>query len=153
MKNDKFVYVTYIRTTPRKLWDAMTQPKFTRQYWHEVTPDSKWKAGDPWKLMLPDGRVGDSGTVVECKKPRRLVLKWRNEFIAEMRAEGYTRCTWQLEPMGKMVKLTVTHEIARTKSKFIKGVSAGWPMILSSLKSFLETGDALEATKKWPKNV
>jgi len=89
--------------------------------------------------------------VVEIDKARKLVLKWKNEFIPEMRAEGYSRCTLQLEPQGDMVKLTVTHEIERPHSKFIASVSTGWPSILSSLKSLLETGDSLEATKHWPK--
>ena len=70
-----------------------------------------------------------------------------------MRAEGVSQCTWELEPKGDMVKLTVTHEIDNPGSKFIQSISTGWPVILSSLKSLLETGNALEATKHWPKNM
>jgi uncharacterized protein YndB with AHSA1/START domain len=103
--------------------------------------------------MIPDGRVGDSGEVVEIEKPRRLVLCWRNEFLPELREEGYSICTLQLEAAGDAVKLSITHTMDRPESKLIAGVSSGWPNILSSLKSLLETGDALEATKHWPKGV
>lgn len=153
MANDKFVYVTYIRTSPERLWEALTKPEFTRAYWCGTWQDTTWEPGASWKLMIPDGRVGDSGEVLEIEKPRRLVLRWQNQFMPEMRAEGYSVCTFELEPQSDMVKLTVTHEIDRPKSKFIQGVSNGWPMILSSLKSLLETGEALEATKHWPKGV
>ncbi|MGO8815621.1 MAG: SRPBCC family protein [Terriglobia bacterium] len=149
----KFVYVTYIRTTPEKLWDALTQPEFTRAYWCETWHDTTWEPGATWKLMIPDGRVGDGGEVLEIEKPKRLVLKWRNEFLPDLRQEGFSRCTFDLQPQGDAVKLTVTHESDEPDSKLIAGVSTGWPMILSSLKSLLETGDALEATKHWPKDM
>lgn len=150
-KGDSFVYTIYIRTTPEKLWDALTKPEFTRQYWCETWQDSTWEKDSSWKAMIPDGRVADSGEVVEIDKPRKLVLKWRNEFRPELKAEGYSYCTYELEPEGDMVKLTVLHEIAVPKSKFIEAVSSGWPPLLSSLKSLLETGEPLEATTKWPK--
>lgn len=153
MSKSTFVYVIYIRTTAEKLWDALTKPEFTKKYWVGCWQDSAWKAGAPWKLMIPDGRVADGGEVMEIEKPRKLVLKWQNEFMAELREEGYSRCTVELEPHGDMVKLTVTHEMDRTESKFIKAVSTGWPSILSSLKSLLETGESLEATRRWPKNM
>jgi uncharacterized protein YndB with AHSA1/START domain len=153
MPNDKFVYVIYIRTTPEKLWDALTQPEFTRAYWSGVTHDTTWEQGSPWKLMIPDGRVGDTGEVVEIDKPRRLVLKWRNEFRPELRAEGFSTCVFELKQEGDAVKLTITHGIDKAGSKFIEAVSNGWPIILASLKSLLETGDALEATKRWPKGL
>jgi uncharacterized protein YndB with AHSA1/START domain len=153
MPNDKFVYVTYIRTTPEKLWDALTQPEFTRTYWAGVWHDTTWEKGSPWKLMIPDGRVGDTGDVVEIDKPRRLVLKWRNEFRPELRAEGYSTCTFEIQRQDDIVKLTIIHEIDKPESKFIQAVSNGWPMILSSLKTLLETGDSLEATKRWPKGM
>jgi uncharacterized protein YndB with AHSA1/START domain len=146
--SDKFVYVTYIRTTPETLWDALTKPEFTRAYWHGVWPDCSWEAGASWRLMFPDGRVGDTGEVLEVDRPRRLVLRWRNEFRPELKAEGFSRATFELAPMGDTVKLTVTHEMERAGSKFIDAVSTGWPSILSSLKSLLETGQALERPTK-----
>jgi uncharacterized protein YndB with AHSA1/START domain len=136
-----FVYVTYIRTTPEKLWAALTQSEFTKQYWFGVSQFSDWKVGADWKLVFEDGRVADTGEVVEIDAPRRLVLKWRNEFKPELKAEGYSRCTMELEPTGDAVKLTITHEMDRANSAFIyDGVSGGWPKILSNLKSLLETG-------------
>jgi uncharacterized protein YndB with AHSA1/START domain len=150
MGNSRFVYVTYIRTTPERLWEAMTKPEFTRQYWLQTWQESQWKAGAPWRLMLPDGRVGDSGEVVEIEPHRRLVLAWRNEFMPNLCEEGYSRATFELEKAGSSVKLTVTHEIDRPESKFIEAISGGWPMILASLKSLLETGEPLEETRRWP---
>jgi len=142
--SDKFLYVTYIRTTREKLWDALTKPEFTRAYWWGVRHECDWKAGSHWQMMFPDGRIGDSGEVVEIERPRRLVLSWRNEFKPELKAEGYSRATFELEQAGESVKLTVTHEMDRDGSKFIKAVSNGWPMILASLKSLLETGEPLQ---------
>jgi uncharacterized protein YndB with AHSA1/START domain len=103
--------------------------------------------------MLPDGRVGDAGEVLEIEPERRLVLSWRNEFIPEMRAEGYSRMTYEIEPQGDMVKLTLTHEIDTPNSKLIDAVSSGWPLNLASLKSLLETGESLAATQKWPEGM
>jgi uncharacterized protein YndB with AHSA1/START domain len=151
--SSKFVYVTYIRTTPAKLWDALTRPEFTARYWCECRHESDWKAGSSWKLMIPDGRVGDGGEVLEIDPPRRLVLSWRNEFMPEMRAEGTSRCTFDLEQAGDAVKLTVSHEMDREGSKYIEAIANGWPSILSSLKSLLETGEPLEATTKWPEGL
>jgi len=153
MNNEKFVYVIYMRTTAEKLWEALTKPEFTRAYWAECWHDTSWEKGATWKLMIPDGRVGDAGEVIEIERTRRLVLRWRNEFMPELKKEGYSRCTFELEPSGDMVKLVVTHEIDMPQSKLLAGVSTGWPMILSSLKSLLETGDALEASKHWPKDL
>lgn len=153
MSQTRFVYVTYIRTTPEKLWQALTDPDFTRQYWAECWQDCDWKQGASWKLMIPDGRVGDSGEVLEIDPPRRLVLRWRNEFLPEMREEGDSRLTYELEPVGESVKLTLTHEIDRENSKLLEGVSQGWPHILASLKSLLETGESLVETRKWPEDM
>jgi uncharacterized protein YndB with AHSA1/START domain len=149
----KFVYVTYIRTTMPKLWEALTGPEFTRQFWYEAVHECDWKAGSPWRLKTPDGRTADAGEVLEADPPRRLVLSWRHEITPEMKAEGFSKMTWLLEAQGDMVKLTVTHEIDRPGSKFIEAVSGGWPIILASLKSLLETGQSLEATRKWPEGM
>jgi uncharacterized protein YndB with AHSA1/START domain len=150
MASSRFVYVTYIRTTLEKLWNALREPEFTRQTWCGTWQECEWKKGSSWKIMIPDGRVADSGEVLEIKPYRKLVLAWRNEFIPEMREEGYSRMTYELEQQDDTVKLTVIHEMDRPDSKFIESVSSGWPSILASLKSLLETGEALEATKKWP---
>lgn len=147
MSKPKFVYVIFIRTTPQKLWSALTDPDFTKQYWFGVHHETDWKAGSSWKLVFADGRVADSGEVIEADPPKRLVLKWRNEFKAELRAEGYSRCTIDLEPVDGAVKLTITHEMDGPGSKFIEAVSNGWPRILSNLKSLLETGKVVWTDK------
>jgi uncharacterized protein YndB with AHSA1/START domain len=149
----KFVYVTYIRTTPANLWKALRDPEFTRQFWVETWQDCAWTVGASWKLMIPDGRVGDAGEVLEIVPERRLVLSWRNEFQPHLKAEGFSRMTYDLEAIDEAVKLTVTHEIDVADSKLIEGVSGGWPMILASLKSLLETGESLVATRTWPKGI
>ncbi len=153
MAESRFSYVIYIRTTREALWDALTEPELTRAYWVECWHDSTWQKGSSWDLMLPDGRVGDGGEILDVVKPSRLVLKWRNEFVPELRAEGFSRCTIGLEQVGDAVKLSVTHTIDVADSKFIAAVATGWPMILSSLKSLLETGHALAETRLWPKGV
>ena len=136
----QFVYVTYIRTTLAKLWEALTEPRFTRQYWFDTAVESEWKKGSPWKLVRPDGSLTDTGEILEIDPPRRMVIRWQNEWKPELKAEGFSRCTIELEPVDSAVKLTITHEIERPESELITAVSGGWPRILSNLKSLLETG-------------
>jgi len=142
-----FVYVTYIRTTPEKLWEALTDPQFIRQYWFGVTIECAWKKGSPWKMFYPDGRVTDTGEMLEIDPPRRMVIWWQHEWRPEIKAEGPGRCTIELEPVGRAVKLTITHEVDRPDSKLITAVSDGWPRIVSNLKSLLETGEIVLTEK------
>jgi uncharacterized protein YndB with AHSA1/START domain len=153
MAESRFVYVTYIRTTPEKLWQALMDPEFTRRFWCETKQECEWKLGASWRIMAPDGRVADTGEVLEIEPPRRLVLSWRNELFPAIREEGHSRMTYSLEPQGDMVKLTLIHEMDRPDSKLIDKVSGGWPVILSSLKSLLETGEELAATRRWPEGI
>jgi len=146
MGQSKFVYVTYIRTTPQKLWDALTRPEFQKQYWFGMHQETDWKAGSPWALKFTDGRTADAGEVLEIDPPRRLVLKWRNEWKPELTQEGWSRCVYDLEPDGAIVRLTVTHTIGKEGAKLIEAVSGGWPRILSSLKSLLETGEPIASS-------
>ncbi len=147
MPDNAYVYVTYIRTTPERLWTALTSPEFTRQYWFGMHQETEWKPGSPWRLVFPDGRIADAGEVVEVDPPKRLVLNWRNEFRPELKVEGYSRCTMELEPVAEAVKLTITHAIDAPESKFVQAVSNGWPLILSNLKSLLETGELVLKVK------
>jgi uncharacterized protein YndB with AHSA1/START domain len=143
MVSSSFVYVSFIRTTPGELWKALTAPEFTQKYWFGIRHDTDWKKGSPWKMMFPDARVGDTGEIVESDPPKRLVLKWRNEFIPELKAEGYSRCVIEIEPVGEAAKLTISHSMEKENSKFIEAVSGGWPRIVSNLKSLLETGKVI----------
>jgi uncharacterized protein YndB with AHSA1/START domain len=136
----QFVYVTYIRTTPETLWSALTSPDFAEQYWRGARPEAEWKVGGAWRLIFPDGRVADSGEIVAFDPPRRLAIRWRNEFMPELKAEGWSLCVMELATEGEAVKLTVSHGIEVENSKLIDAVSGGWPQILSNLKSLLETG-------------
>ena len=136
----RFVYVTYIRTTPERLWKALTGSEFMKQYWFGMHCESQWTAGSSWTLVSGDGRIFDAGEIVEAEPPRRLVIHWQHQNRPELKAEGGSRCTMELEPIGNAVKLSITHTIGREPSKLIEAVSGGWPKILSNLKSLLETG-------------
>ncbi|TLY47379.1 MAG: ATPase [Gammaproteobacteria bacterium] len=151
MARSTFVYVTYIRTTPEKLWSALTDDvAFMEQYWFGMHCESQWKAGSSWKLVSGDGQIFDAGEIVDAEPPRRLVIRWENQK-PELKVEGDSYCTMELEPSGSAVKLSITHTIERDPSKLIVAVSGGWPKILSNLKSLLETGSiALEET--YPKS-
>jgi uncharacterized protein YndB with AHSA1/START domain len=138
-----FVYVTYIRTTPEKLWSALTDPSQMKQFWFGMHQDCAWTLGSPWRLIHGDGRVLDAGEILEIDPPKRIVIKWRNEFRPELNVEGFSRCTMELEPVGEAMKLTIVHSVDRPESKLVEAVSGGWPKILSNLKSLLETGDVV----------
>jgi uncharacterized protein YndB with AHSA1/START domain len=138
-----FVYVTFIRTTPEKLWSALTDPKQMKDYWLGMHIKTEWKTGAQWEMLFPDGKIADSGEILECDRPKRIRLKWRNEFRPELKAEGFAICWIELEPVGAAVRLTITHTIEHADSKFIQAVSGGWPKVLSNLKSLLETGQTV----------
>jgi uncharacterized protein YndB with AHSA1/START domain len=143
MAQSSFIYVTYIKTTPHDLWTALISPEFTQKYWYGIRQESDWKPGASWKMIFADGRIADAGEVVECDPPKRLVLKWQNQFRPELKEEGYSRCVFEIEPQDDVTKLTVSHSLERENSKFIQAVSQGWPAILSNLKSLLETGKTI----------
>ena len=140
MAKSTFVYVTYIRTTPEKLWSALTDPEFQQQYWFGMHCESQWTAGSSWKLVSSGGQVFDAGEIVEADRPRRLVIRWQHQNKPELKAEGASLCTMELEPSAGAVKLSITHSIERDSSKLVEAVSGGWPKVLSNLKSLLETG-------------
>ena len=144
MPKSTFVYVTYIRTTPEKLWSALTDDvEFMKQYWFGNHCESEWTAGSSWKMSYPDGRVTDTGEIVEAEAPKRLVIRWHHQLRPELKTEGESRCTMELEPSGPAVKLSITHSIDCEPSKFIEAVSGGWPKVISNLKSLLETGSTV----------
>ncbi len=136
-----FIYVFYIRTTPERLWEALTNPEFTRQYWGGNANISDWKKGAKWQHVDRDenNNVYVVGEVLESLPPKRLVLTWADP---DDTADS-SRVTFEIEPIEDMVRLNVTHGDFKTGSVMAGKVSGGWPRVLSSLKSFLETGKAL----------
>jgi uncharacterized protein YndB with AHSA1/START domain len=142
MSKPEFVYVTYIKTTPERLWEALTSSEFSRRYWFDTELRSDFKVGSPFALVM-GGRITDTGEILEADRPRRLSYTFRHQLDDGMRKEGATKVTFTLEPHGALVKLTLTHENFAPASKLLDGISKGWPAILSNLKSLLETGDAL----------
>jgi uncharacterized protein YndB with AHSA1/START domain len=140
MSND-FVYTTFIRTTPEKLWSAITNPEFTRQYWGQHANISDWKKGSEWEhRFATDNTLRVKGKVLEIDPPKRLVLSW---FAPSDEADTSV-VTYQIEPAGEMVRLDVIHGSFKPGSVMAGKVSQGWPLVLSSLKSFLETGKPID---------
>lgn len=142
MSKPQFVYVTYIETTPEKLWEALTSSDFTRQYWFGSEVRSDWKVGSPFTLVM-DGKATDTGEILEADRPRRLSYSFKHEMFEELRNEPTSRVTFTLEPFGSLVKLTVAHDRLVEGGKYLGAISTGWPAILSGLKSLLETGKVL----------
>ncbi len=143
MDKPQFVYVTYIAASPEKVWNALIDAKMTAKYWqHENVSD--WKPGSRWEHRSSDEKRALKlvGKVVEVTPPRRLVLTWA--FPAdEKREEKHTRVTFEIEPVGDVVRLTVTHDNLEPGSEMLHGIMKGWPKVLSSLKSLLEVGRPL----------
>ena len=142
MSKPEFVYVTYIKTTPEKLWHALTDKAFTEKYWYCCSLTSDWKVGSRMH-MDRDGEVKNECVILESDPPRRLSYSWQSVFDEEMRKEKPSRVTYVIEPSHDGVKLTVTHEGFAADSKTLPSISTGWPLVLSSLKSILETGQPL----------
>lgn len=144
MTESRFVYVTYIRATPQAVWDELTNPERNKLFWSGYHQESSWKVGDDYEVVGPDGRAWDVGKVLANEPLERLQVSWLHQHDAAMRKEGESVCTFELEAVsGDVTKLTVTHQIGVADSKLIGAVSNGWPSILASLKSLIETGRAL----------
>jgi uncharacterized protein YndB with AHSA1/START domain len=139
MNKPKLVYTSFIRSTPKKTWDAISKPAFTRQYWGGMTNVSDWKKDSKWEHHNPEGEVWVTGKVVESVPPKRLVLTWADPD----NLKDKSRVTFEIEPVEDMVCLTVTHDRFQAGSTMVKKVAGGWPRVLSSLKTFLETGKGL----------
>jgi uncharacterized protein YndB with AHSA1/START domain len=147
-----FVYVTYIRSTPEKVFEAITQPEIARRYWgHENISD--WKPGSAWQHVRANEQrsVNIVGKVVEVAPPTRLVISWASPSQAAD-PDAYSRVVFDVAPYEDMVKLTVTHDELEAGSGMAKGVTQGWPIVLSSLKSLLETGQGMDVFAK-PKSA
>ena len=143
MEKPTFVYVVYISSTPEKVWDALIDTKMTAQYWQNNNL-SDWKPGSRWEHRTADEEQSLKlvGKVVESRRPSRLVLTWASPDDAADDGK-HSRVTFDLEPVAGVVRLTVTHDRLEAGSKMLEGITLGWPKVLSSLKSLLETGRAL----------
>jgi uncharacterized protein YndB with AHSA1/START domain/DNA-binding transcriptional ArsR family regulator len=165
MSQTEFVYVTYIKTTPEKLWTALTEPAFIRRYFGGGGPASDWRVGSPvmWRMSADDDLHDWDQRVLEAEPNRRLSYTWHNyqpemapmfgwsdERLAELRKERRSKVTFEIEPAGPMVMLTVTHDDFEPDSEMLRGVSSGWPAILSGLKTLLETGEELPLAPEEP---
>jgi uncharacterized protein YndB with AHSA1/START domain len=141
MNKETFVYVIYIATTPQRIWDALVKGELARQYWkHENISD--WKVGSKWEHVADDGKrtVKIIGEILECVPSKRLVMTWGD--AADLADRGkHSRVAIDIETVGDMVRMTVTHE--ELSREMAGKIAAGWPRVLSSLKSFLETGRPL----------
>jgi uncharacterized protein YndB with AHSA1/START domain len=143
MEKPQFVYVVYIATTAEKLWNALIDAEMTAKYWqHENVSD--WKPGSGWEHRESTGEhtLKLVGKVIESSPPRRLVLTWADPSD-KGREEKHSRVTFELEPVRGVVRLTVTHDLLEPESGMLEGITAGWPKVLSSLKSLLESGRPL----------
>jgi uncharacterized protein YndB with AHSA1/START domain len=137
----EFLYTSYIRSTPQKVWDAITNPEFARQYWGHGNV-SDWKPGSQWDMVKGDGSVQTTGEVLESRPPSRLVLSWVSPANRADKSE-YSRVTFEIAMVGDVVRLDVLHNELKAGSEMAKGISNGWPRVLCGLKSFLETGAGL----------
>jgi uncharacterized protein YndB with AHSA1/START domain/DNA-binding transcriptional ArsR family regulator len=158
MQKPSFVYTTYISTTPERLWQALTEPAFTERYWG-VAFETDWKAGSPMIWKERGETIADPAQVVLESNPyRRLSYTWHtftpewaqangisDEVLAKVAAERRSKVTFELEPVGERVKLTVVHDDFEPGSTVLELVSEGWPELLSDLKTLLEAGETASA--------
>jgi uncharacterized protein YndB with AHSA1/START domain/DNA-binding transcriptional ArsR family regulator len=157
METPRFVYTTYIKTTPERLWQALTEPSFTSRWWR-TSFETDWEVGSPMRWDNNGIVITDPEQVVLESDPyRRLAYTWHtftselngriklaDEAFAKLAGEPRSRVAFDLEPVGEMVKLTVVHDGFEPGSTAVGMVSNGWPLLLSSLKTFLETGEPLD---------
>jgi uncharacterized protein YndB with AHSA1/START domain len=139
------VYSVFIKATPEKIWDAITKPEFTSQYFYGSVIDSTYEPGSPYIGWSTDrSQQYVDGEVLEADRPRKLVTTWRALYDPETAAEPHSRVTWEIEPAGEHVtKLTVVHDELEAAPKTAASVAGGWSFVLSGLKTLVETGEPL----------
>ena len=139
----RHVYEVYIAATPEQVWRALTESEFTKQYYYGNTVESDWQPGSPLVYRNPDGSASIDCEVVEADPPRRLV----HTFLFPGMDESPSRCTWTIEPRGSASLLVLTHDEFDGETETYRSVGHGWALILSGLKTLLETGNALEVSQ------
>jgi uncharacterized protein YndB with AHSA1/START domain len=141
----KFVYVIYIASTPEKVFQALTSSEMSKRYWSDNYVESEWKIGSPFSLRLARHEKQDiTGEVLEFDPPRRLAYTFHPHHDG-LESEGASRVTFEIAPQQDQVKLTVVHDRFEVGSKVLESISQGWPHVLSSLKSYLESGKGIVA--------
>lgn len=150
MKPHDFVYVAVIAATPEQVWEAITTAEFTRQYWHATRVQSDWQEGSPIQFFVDDvaevngERVGCEGHILKADHPRELSYTWRFPGNPEVADEAPSRVTFLLQAIGEHTKLSLIHDRFEDNSRMAPMVTAGWPLVLSGLKTLLETGTAVD---------
>ena len=148
------VYSIYIASTPEKVWEALTSAEFSRQYFSGNAVEVDLKLGGAFIVRTPDGAVHISGEVIECDPSRKLTVTFNVNWPALIEKLGPTLVTYEIEPVGDVVKLTLIQSHDRPISDdILSGGRAGWPAILSSLKSLLETGTAMVIQMQPPQRM
>ena len=143
MAESRFLYVTYIRAPAAKIFAALTDPEQNKKFWDGYSQQSAWAKGADYAIVDKSGVAWDTGKVLEFDPPKRFAVSWLHLHNAAMKAEGESIASFDLEPLDEsLTKVTLTHSIKVSPSKLIEAVSTGWPMILASLKSLMETGEA-----------
>jgi uncharacterized protein YndB with AHSA1/START domain len=142
MSKPEFVYITYIETTPEKLFQALTDSAFTKRYWFGTELRTDWRIGSPVEVVM-DGQVTDTGKILEFDPPKRISYSFHHEANEVLRKEKPSRATFELEPYGTLTKLTLIHDEFADDSLMLGAIAKGWPAILAGLKSLLETGKPL----------
>jgi uncharacterized protein YndB with AHSA1/START domain len=151
MSKPEFVYVIYIQSTPQKIWEALIDPEMTKEFWGRHRNQSDWKIGSAWHHENYDDAtdIAVAGTVVESDPPRRLVLTWARPDQTDK--DAVSRVTFDIDEFMGSARLTVTH--SELTPEMLRNISTGWPAVLSSLKSLLETGASLPMTRRqWKKS-
>jgi uncharacterized protein YndB with AHSA1/START domain len=148
------VYAIYIGSTPEKVWQALTTAEFSRKYFSGFALEADLRVGGAFVARAPDGSVHISGEVIECDPPRKLTITWNVNWPALIEKLGPTLVTYHIEPVGDAVKLTLIQAHDRTiDDDILSGGREGWPAILSSLKSLLETGQPLVIKMQPPQRM
>jgi uncharacterized protein YndB with AHSA1/START domain len=135
------IFEIYIKTTPERLWEAITDGEIRSKYQFGSVITSDWTPGSRFEMATKRGETLGEGENLEVDPPRRLVQSMRALWGEDVKAEGTSRVTWEIEPVGDSCRLTVTHDQLRDGAN--EQLYGGWPMILSGLKTWLETGELL----------
>ena len=146
MDRPRHVFQIYIRTSAQQLWQAITDPEFTQRYFRNSRVESTWRPGDRIAYWIEQELVVE-GQVLEAEPPRRLVTTWSFRRNPLLRDDPPSRVTWEIEPTGDACKLTVVHDAFASETRTYRDVGSGWPLILSSLKSVLETGEGVSIAR------